>query len=72
MIFDIDIPFVFCDDMLQKNRKISIKVIKVIKVINKEEKDIYYWSVSKFMNRYFLIKDIYENYLETLKLKKIK
>ena len=36
-----------------------------MKVHNNEEGHINMWEMSKFSNRYFLIKDILENYFET-------
>lgn len=40
----------------------------IIQVMNREYGYVYYWEVSKFSNRYYLIKDILENYFETNEL----
>jgi len=39
-----------------------------IEVNNKETKNQYFWSVSKFMNRYFIIKDLLEQFYEGIEL----
>lgn len=38
-----------------------------VEAINLEEKTIYHWSLSKFRNRYYFIKEILDKYLETNK-----
>jgi len=42
----------------------QIKVNKYFnfEVLNQDYNDIYYWSISKFMNRYYIMKDIYNIY----------
>lgn len=45
----------------EKNKKLKIQ----IQVINKEEGSVYYWSLSKFLNRYFIIKEILDTYFES-------
>ena len=40
----------------------------LIQVMNREYGYVYYWEVSKFSNRYYVIKDILEAYFETNEL----
>ena len=43
----------------------QIKVNKYFnfEVLNQDYNDIYYWSISKFMNRYYIMKVIYNIYI---------
>ena len=43
----------------------------LIQVMNREYGYVYYWEVSKFSNRYYVIKDILERYFETNELPKL-
>lgn len=45
----------------KKKKKMKIQ----IQVNNKEEGNIYYWNIKKFLNRYLFIKDILDRYFET-------
>lgn len=43
-----------------KHRKQKLKV----EVYNKEEQQIYVWNIAKFLNRYYYIKEILDQYFE--------
>ncbi len=43
----------------------------LIQVMNREYGYVFYWEVSKFSNRYYVIKDILERYFETNELPKL-
>lgn len=45
----------------KKKKKMKIQ----IQVNNKEEGNIYYWNIKKFLNRYLFIKDILDRYFES-------
>jgi recombinational DNA repair protein RecR len=52
------------DKTSEKSKKLKIQ----IKVVNYDEGCIYMWDMKKFSNRYFIIKDILDNYFETNEL----
>lgn len=44
----------------------KLKKMKIqIQVTNKEEGTVYFWTIKKFLNRYFFIKEILDRYFET-------
>ncbi len=55
IMFDLD------DYCGVETKKRSVK----IKVINREAGYVYWWSLPKLYNRYFIIKDMSDNYFET-------
>lgn len=49
------------------------KKLKIyVKVVNYDEGYVYFWDMKKFSNRYFLIKDIMDNYFDTNELPNLK
>lgn len=45
----------------EKTKKMKIQ----IQVFNKEENCVYFWNLSKFINRYYIIKEILDSYFES-------
>lgn len=43
-----------------------------VKVDNRDVKEIYYWSIDKFMHRYDLFRDLLEKYFETSSIPSLK
>ena len=70
VLFNINITYNYIDANLIKKEnenKIEKKNEKrkfQIRVQNKEENQIYIWSLSKFSNRYYIIKEILEKYFD--------
>ena len=65
VFFTVKLPYYYFDNYDIQSGEDKLKKKKIlVQVNNKEENQIYLWSLSKFNNRYFIIKDVLDRYFE--------